>query len=300
MNGSLIFLAQNLRNLIKSGELQVPATQISTGMTEVNVLQTEHIAPRSSSRCQSVSAKPQVVAIIPALNEADAIGEVVASARRQRTRDNDPTFWRIVVVDNGSIDDTAAVALAAGAVVVCEPDRGYGAACLRGLDEIEDSDVVVFIEGDASTPIDEVYRLINAIRAGADLVIGVRVRGRETGMTLPQRIGNALGCAMIRQIWGTSTRDLGPFRAVTCDALQQIDMQDRSYGWTVEMQVRAIQLGMRVDEVSTSVLPRIGHSKISGTVRGVIGAAYGIFKTIIKLWWSGVLRPGSHQSARPN
>jgi len=205
--------------------------------------------------------------VIPALDEAAAIGIVVQSA----------PGWldRIVVADNGSSDATAEIALAAGAVVVRERRRGYGSACLAGLAAVRDCDVVVFADADASDDLTEMERLLAPILAGqADLVIGSpRAGPAGGGGVLPQqRFGNALACRLIRLWWGARFTDLGPFRAVTRGALERLAMADPDYGWTVEMQVKAARLGLTVAEVPVSYRRRIGRSKISGTLRGVLAA----------------------------
>lgn len=221
-----------------------------------------------------------VVAIIPACNEAAAIGKVVRAALALQI------FERVIVANNASTDGTGDCARRAGAVVVHEPQRGYGAACLAALTQIGAARTVVFIDGDCSVDVAQTARLLEPLSDGADLAIGVRINGRERGMTLPQRLGNELATLLIRMLWRVRVSDLGPFRAVRVSALRLIDMRDRGYGWTVEMQVKAIQLGLRVAEVPVDVLPRVGASKISGTVRGVIGAAIGIFGMIGRLWWA--------------
>jgi len=194
---------------------------------------------------------------------------------------------QIIVCDNGSSDRTAAIALACGAKVVEESERGYGAACLAALASPHVKDIIVFVDADHSVVEQELPALINPIFAGADLVIGSRTLGRcERGaLSLPQALGNQLASALMRLLWRGSVTDLGPFRAVTNDALTQMRMSDRQFGWTVEMQIRAIQLSFKTVEVPVSTRRRIGKSKISGTVRGVIGAAHGILGTIGKLYW---------------
>ncbi len=230
------------------------------------------------TRAEAHALQP-IVAVIPAYNEAEAIGEVVRATLALKI------FARVIVADNASTDGTGDCARQAGAHVVFEPQRGYGAACLAALAAIGDARTVVFIDGDCSVDVVQTARLLQALNDGADLAIGVRVNGRTQGMTLPQRFGNDLASGLIRLLWRVRVSDLGPFRAVRVAALRQIDMRDRAYGWTVEMQVKAIQLGLRVAEVPVDVRPRVGVSKISGTVHGVIGAALGIFGMIGRLWW---------------
>lgn len=219
-----------------------------------------------------------VAVLIPALNEERSIGRVLSDIPRD-------VVDRIVVVDNGSTDSTASIARSAGAVVVSETERGYGAACQRGLAFLADDppDVVVFLDGDYSDHPDELPMVVRPILTGdADLVIGSRTAGAsERGALLPQaRVGNALACFLIRLFWNTRYTDLGPFRAVSWDSLTALDMQDRGYGWTVEMQIKAARRGFRVVEVPVSYRKRIGQSKISGTVSGSVKAGAWILWTI--------------------
>ena len=185
-------------------------------------------------------AAPKISVIIPAFNEERAIGSVL---------DEIPsTVSEVIVVDNGSTDATAAIAQLRGAVVVYEPIRGYGQACLRGLSALSEADIVVFLDGDYSDFPEEMPALYEPIVAGvADLVVGSRVLGeREKGALLPQaRLGNWLSTRLIRWLFGVSFTDLGPFRAIDHKALKRLDMCDRDFGWTVEMQVKAARLEMR-------------------------------------------------------
>lgn len=208
--------------------------------------------------------------VIPALNEAEALPRVIA--------DIPDGVRHVVVADNGSTDGTAAVARAAGAKVVQEPERGYGAACLRALQHLsaDPPDVVVFLDGDYSDHPDEMPQLVAPIEAGrADLVIGSRATGRAArgSLTPQQRAGNALAGLLLTHLYRVPTTDLGPFRAIRWDTLRALDMVDRNYGWTVEMQIKAAQRGFRCAEVPVSYRPRIGQSKVSGTVRGTVGAS---------------------------
>ena len=218
-----------------------------------------------------------VKVVIPALDEAASIGRVLA----------DLPAWvdQVVVGDNGSSDATAAVAREAGATVVHEPRRGYGRACLAALAEAGECDVVVFLDADYSDHPEELDRVVESILDGrADLVIGSRALGRrEPGSLTPQqRFGNALACWLIRSIWGQRFTDLGPFRAIRHDALSALRMRDPDYGWTVEMQIKAVRRGLRCREVPVSYRRRIGRSKVSGTVRGVVGAGTKILGTIAR------------------
>jgi glycosyltransferase involved in cell wall biosynthesis len=201
--------------------------------------------------------------IIPALNEERAIACVIA----------DIPEWIdcVVVVDNGSADDTADNAAAAGATVLKELERGYGAACLRGVKHMDDVDIVVFLDGDYSDDPSQMADLVDPILSGhADFVIGSRVLGTpDRGALLPQQIaGNRLACFLMRRLFGASYTDLGPFRARRASSLQRIGMRDRTFGWTIEMQVKALFSNLKVLEVPVRYRQRIGKSKISGTILG--------------------------------
>lgn len=219
----------------------------------------------------------RVGVVIPALNEAKALPTVLQAI---------PAWVTIVIVaDNGSTDDTAAVAQQYGARVVHEPIRGYGRACLAALAAMPTVDIVVFLDGDASDTPGEMRSLIEPIVNGeADLVIGSRTMGqRERGALTPQQVfGNALACWLIARIWGQQFSDLGPFRAIRAETLARLNMEDRDYGWTVEMQVRAARLKVACRDVAVSYRRRIGVSKVSGTIRGVIGAGTKILYVIAR------------------
>lgn len=208
-----------------------------------------------------------IAVVIPALNEAESIGKVIG----------DIPDWvdTVVVGDNGSNDDTMAVAEAAGALVVQEPRRGYGSACLKAIAALDDPDILVFLDGDYSDYPEEMESLVEPIAANAaEVVIGSRVLGEAaSGALTPQaRFGNWLATWLIRRIWKVSYTDLGPFRAIRFSAYQQLGMADPDYGWTVELQIKAALMGMRGMEVPVRYRKRIGQSKVSGTLRGVIGA----------------------------
>ena len=239
-----------------------------------------------------------IVAVVPARDEAPSIAQVVRDIKAVNDIDGKPVFDRILVCDNASADNTTKVARAEGAEVVFEARPGYGAACLAALSRIEETDIVVFIDADQSLKVDQAIDLLGAICDGADLVIGCRPRSlQETGsMTLPQRVGNLIASLLIRLIWQVPVSDLGPFRAIRFGALQNLEMQDRSFGWTVEMQVKAIQLGLHVVEVPVDYRRRVGRSKISGTVKGVLLAGFGIISMIFKL----ALRNPSIRVSRPH
>jgi glycosyltransferase involved in cell wall biosynthesis len=217
--------------------------------------------------------------VIPALDEEDALGAVLAAVDRTLVRD-------VIVGDNGSRDRTAEVARTGGAVVVHVGERGYGAACAGALTALaDDVDLVVFMDADGSDDPAEMPLLVGPIvRGDADLVIGSRALGTvERGALTPQQqFGNWLATRMIALIYRHRYTDLGPFRAIRRELLDRIDMRDRRYGWTVEMQIRALQLGARVHEVPVRYRKRVGRSKISGTVTGVIKAGWWIVYTILK------------------
>ncbi|MEY3398925.1 MAG: hypothetical protein RL220_1519 [Bacteroidota bacterium] len=220
--------------------------------------------------------------VIPAWNEEKSIGLVVRDIDRSLVRN-------VFVIDNNSTDRTAEVAANAGARVISEREQGYGAACLRGLDELYVSeplcDIVVFMDADYSDYASEMPDLIQPIVTNkADLVIGSRALGvAERGsMTVPQRFGNWLATTLIRLFYGFRFTDLGPYRAIRTSSLQKLGMKDRNYGWTVEMQIKALRSGLRCTEVPVNYRKRIGVSKVSGTVKGTILAGYKIILTIFK------------------
>jgi glycosyltransferase involved in cell wall biosynthesis len=223
-----------------------------------------------------------VAVVIPALNEAGSIGRVLADLPR-------PPVERVVVVDNGSADDTAGEARRGGAEVLSEPRRGYGRACLAGIAWLSAPerrpDILVFIDGDYSDHPAELAGVIAPIVDGrADLVVGSRVLGRaEPGALLPQaRFGNWLATTLIRLLWGVRYTDLGPFRAIRFDALERLGMADTNFGWTVEMQVKAARHHLRSEEVPVSYRKRIGKSKVTGTLKGTLAAGTKILYTIFK------------------
>jgi glycosyltransferase involved in cell wall biosynthesis len=224
--------------------------------------------------------------VIPALDEEQAIGRVIA----------DIPEWvdEIVVADNGSRDGTVAAARVAGARVVHERSRGYGAACQAGIRALEAADIVVFLDGDYSDHPEEMAALVDPI-AGAQvhLVVGSRTKGKSLrgALTPQQRFGNWLACWLIARLWHVAYSDLGPFRAIRRDALEGLKMTDRDYGWTAEMQIKAAAAGLKHLEVPVSYRPRIGRSKISGTVRGSLMAACKILALIgrsaFRSWHAG-------------
>jgi hypothetical protein len=219
--------------------------------------------------------------VIPALNEETSLPLVLAALPR-------PPVRRVVVADNGSQDATARVAREGGAVVVPAERRGYGSACLAGLDWLrrnDPPDVVVFVDADFSDHPDELPRVVAPILADeADLVIGSRVLGnRERGALLPQaRAGNLVACLLIRLLYSHRFTDLGPFRAIRWDALERLAMADPNFGWTAEMQVKALRHRLRATEVPVSYRKRVGVSKITGTISGTLRAGYKILWTVLR------------------
>jgi len=227
---------------------------------------------------------PSIDVVIPALNEERALPRVLVEIPRALVR-------RVVVADNGSTDATALVAADHGAEVVHEPERGYGAACLRALAHLatDPPDIVVFLDGDYSDHPDELPTVIQPIlESRAELVVGSRATGRaEPGALSPQqRVGNAIASTALRMLYGAQYTDLGPFRAIRWDTLQHLQMSDRNYGWTVEMQIKAARRGIVHCEVPVSYRRRIGSSKVSGTLRGSVGAGAKILWLLGRYAWS--------------
>ncbi len=226
--------------------------------------------------------KPIVHAIIPAFNEALSIGEVISQIPPE-------IVSQVIVVNNASTDETAKVAQDKGATVLDEPRRGYGFACLRGIEHASKQtplpDIVVFLDGDLSDYPGEMATLVEPIANDrADLVIGSRVLGERSkgSMTVQQIFGNWLATKLMKLFFDADFTDLGPFRAVRFSSLMDLKMQDKTYGWTVEMQVKAAKRKLRCMEVPVRYRKRIGVSKISGTVKGTVMAGYKILFTIFK------------------
>jgi len=223
----------------------------------------------------------RVAAIMPALNEAPSLRALLPKLERFR-------LGATIVVDNGSTDQTADVAQAHGCTVVREARRGYGAACWAGMQALpDDCLVVLFLDADSADDLSRLPQLVDPILDDdADLVMATRdAADVEPGsMSFQQRFGTRLAVALIRLRWGFSYRDLGPFRAVRRGALDRIAMKDRAFGWTVEMQIRAVQEKLRIRQVSVSYHRRIGRSKIGGTITGSIRAGYWILSTLARHW----------------
>ena len=239
-----------------------------------------------------------VCIIVPAHNEQLSIGLVLEDLASLDADDGSSLIDDVVVCNNASNDATreiaAGIARRQGWAVVNEDNPGYGAACQAALKEalirvrrlgVRPSDtIVVFVDGDRSVDVSDIYTLLKSV-VGADLVIGCRSASlREPGaLTLPQRAGNRFAAMLIRALWGVQLSDLGPLRAIWLDSLQNLNMRDQRFGWTIEMQIRAIQKQMIWVEVPVAVRRRIGKSKISGTVRGVCLAGYDIISTLFML-----------------
>lgn len=223
-----------------------------------------------------------VSVIIPAFNEENGVGLVIQEIPKD-------LIAEIIVVNNASTDNTEKIAREAGATVLRESTPGYGRACLKGIDYLKKKEVrpsiVIFLDADHSDYPEEMCELIKPILENkADLVIGSRALGqKESGSMTPQQIfGNWLATRLLRVLYKITFTDLGPFRAIRYDSLILLDMQDKTYGWTVEMQLKAAKLGLRCMEVPVRYRKRIGFSKISGTVKGTIMAGVKIISTIFK------------------
>lgn len=230
----------------------------------------------------ALSSKPVIHVIIPAFNEEGSIGKVLSEIPRGLVHE-------VIVVNNGSSDRTREVALQSGATVLDEPKPGYGRACLRGIaysaSQIRLPDIVVFLDGDYSDYPDEMPALLKPILENeADFVIGSRALGeRQKGsMTIQQIFGNWLATSLLKLFFKAKFTDLGPFRAIRYESLLRLDMKDTTYGWTVEMQLKAAREKLRFAEVPVRYRKRIGVSKISGTVKGTLMAGYRILYTLFK------------------
>lgn len=237
-----------------------------------------------------------IVLMMPALNEEEALPLVLRDLERTRSTTPPPHVDEVIVVDNGSSDRTREIAERSGATVLLEPKRGYGAACQRAIQHLRNDppEVLVFMDADHSDDSRDLPALLRPIlEMGYDLVIGSRTLGcREPGALFPQaRFGNWLATGLIQLRFGFRYTDLGPFRAVRFSTLERMALADQDFGWTVEMQVRALQVGARVTEVPVRYRKRIGRSKISGTVAGSIKAGTKILSTLWRLRSPGAATP---------
>lgn len=222
--------------------------------------------------------------IIPACNEADCIGTVLDHIT-QFCRNDQRVRWEVIVVDNGSTDDTTAISITHGAKTVFEPRKGYGQACWRGVQE-STGDILMFIDGDGAVQMEDARFLLDSLFLGADLVIGIRTRPDPGAMTLPQRFGNWLACALIQLIWHYPIQDLGPFRVLRRNFFHRLQMADRDFGWTIEMQLKAYGIQANIVDCPVRWRARIsGHSKIGGTLQGIYRAGRDILGMIARLWW---------------
>jgi glycosyltransferase involved in cell wall biosynthesis len=236
------------------------------------------------SRSELATPFADVTVIIPACNEEQSLPLVLHDL---------PPVGRVIVVNNRSTDATAAVALAEGAEVVDEPQRGYGSACLRGMAAIEDlvadgdsqPEVVVFLDADHSAHAELLPRLVQPILDGeADFVLGSRMLGGRARGAMPLLVvwGNQLACFLMKHLFGARYTDLGPFRAIDYFSLKSLAMGDRNFGWTIEMQIKAVRAKLRTLEIPVPYRRRVGRSKISGTLLGTIRAGWKILYTIAK------------------
>jgi glycosyltransferase involved in cell wall biosynthesis len=223
----------------------------------------------------------RVSVIIPTHNEAQAIGRVLADIPSDLVTE-------IIVVDSNSTDGTPDIATKMGARVIQEPRRGYGRACLTGLAAANSPDVVVFLDGDYSDRPSELPILLAPIIEGrADVTLGSRLHARDSADALPwhQVLGNRLAAALIRVLYGVKITDLGPFRAARADVIHSLQLKETTYGWAVEIILQAALAGYRVIEVPVSYHPRIGKSKISGTLKGTLGAGWFILSLIVRYYF---------------
>jgi len=244
---------------------------------------------------EALRTLPRIVAVIPALDEAPSIARVVETLRGQRAT----SLHRVIVVDNGSNDGTGEIARRAGAYVVREERRGYGYACLAGVLAAEEAGVIVLLDGDDADDPDDLSHILGPLLAGeADLVVGSRTLGsREPGSMTPQQVlGNRLAAFLIRLLYGVEVSDLGSFRAIRRDDLLALEMREMTYGWPVEMMVKAIRAGYRYREVPVKHRRRIGVSKVGGTLKGSLKAGWYIISTVLRYSrWT----PREHPGRRP-
>ena len=223
----------------------------------------------------------RVSVIIPTHNEVQAIGRVLADLPSVLVTE-------VIVVDSNSTDGTPDLARSLGAEVIQEPRRGYGRACLTGLANAKNPDVVVFLDGDYSDRPSELPIVLTPILEGrADITLGSRLQDRRSAAALPwhQALGNRLAASLIRLLYGLQISDLGPFRAARAEVLRALALEQTTYGWAVEMILKGALAGFRVVEVPVSYHPRIGKSKISGTLKGTIGAGWFILSLIVRYYF---------------
>ena len=227
-----------------------------------------------------MSTEHKVIVVVPAFNEEKSIGKVISAIPKNLVSS-------VIVTNNNSSDNTANIASEAGAIVLNEEQRGYGWACLKGIREAKElgATIIVFIDGDFSDYPEQLPRVIEPIlNDEADMVIGSRTLGKkEKGSLTPQQLfGNWLATRLMSIFYGINYTDLGPFRAITVEGLDKLNMQDKTYGWTIEMQIKAAQNKLRSVEVPVDYRKRIGVSKVSGTIKGSIMAGYKIITAIFK------------------
>jgi glycosyltransferase involved in cell wall biosynthesis len=230
--------------------------------------------------CPEELFRPKVCLIIPALNESSAVGKVIDDVPKELVD-------KVIVVDNGSTDNTSKVAKTHGATVISESRKGYGNACLAGIVFLEKlrPEIVVFIDGDYSSDPKEIDKVLMPIlKDEADLVIGCRAsyKMEKGAMPIHAKFGNWFALSLIKIIYKYQFSDPGPFRAIRWENLKSLEMESPTYGWTVEMMVKALRKKMRITEVEVSYRKRIGKSKISGTITGTLKAGYRIVATIIR------------------
>ncbi|MCP4460785.1 MAG: glycosyltransferase family 2 protein [Cytophagales bacterium] len=225
---------------------------------------------------------PDIRVIIPAYNEENAVGLVIDEIPKRLVSE-------VIVVDNDSSDNTAEAAKKRGATVILQSKKGYGNACLKGMEYIKNSstqpDIVVFLDGDHSDYPEKMVELIQPIIGNkAEMVIGSRALGQKQrgSMTFPQIFGNWLSTKLLKLIYGVKYTDLGPFRAIKYSSLLLLHMKDRTFGWTVEMQLKIAKLSLRFVEIPVDYRVRVGKSKVSGTIKGALMAGYKILYTIFK------------------
>jgi glycosyltransferase involved in cell wall biosynthesis len=223
----------------------------------------------------------KISVVIPTLNEAQAIGEVVSAIPKDRVQD-------IFVVDNGSTDDTAKQATLAGARVILEPRRGYGSACMAGANAARNSDIIVFLDGDRSDDPRQLDAIaMPVLQDQADLVIGSRIGGvlEKGSMPLHGQLGNRLIVFLLRLLYGVYITDIGSFRAIKTDDLFDLKMEQMTYGWPSEMVVKAARKGLRIQSIPINYRRRIGVSKVTGSLKGTIMATYYMFLVPLKYLW---------------